>query len=152
AGSGAAASDRMALRLDSRPPFPAVGRALPRSELRARDLRPPLCIVCSLAEPQETDSNCIRPIVGWSSAGGAGPAYAGSGSLGRGIVFLAGVAADPAGGPDHSDSDDPNPEPDPAAGHLSPSVAGLKAGHCTAGTSRSSRVAAGGSDRACFHD
>ncbi len=67
--------------------------------------------------------------MGGSSASVAEPAYAGSRSLGRGIVFLAGVATDPAGGPDHSvsgmdvlscgpvplgfsDSDDPDPEPD----------------------------------------
>ena len=99
---GAAAADRLALRLDPRRSFPAVGRAPPRSELLARDFRSTLCFVCSVAGPQETESNCVSTIMGWSSAGRAQPACASSGSLGRGIVSLKSVAADPAGGSDHS--------------------------------------------------
>src|ERR1700737_373451 len=37
AGSGVTAADRLALRLDTRPSFPAMGRALPRSQLRTRN-------------------------------------------------------------------------------------------------------------------
>ena len=82
--------------------FRAVGRAPPRPELRARDLRPILCFVCSVAGPQETESNCISTIMGWPPAGRAEHACAGSGSPGRGNFLLASVAPDPAGGSDHS--------------------------------------------------
>ncbi len=102
--------------------------------------------------------------MGWSSAGGAQPAYARSGSLVRGIVFLARFAARPAGGSDPSVSgvdflsrgpvsmgvlnfDGPDPEPDPAASHLSPAAVGLKARHSPVGIGWSSRVAAGERDR-----
>ncbi len=149
-------ADCLALRFDSRPPFPAVD---PRSELLPRDLRPPVCFVCSLAGPEETASDFVVPILDWSPAGCAEPASAGSGSLGRGDFLGANVSADPSGGGDHfvsgvevfsrhplplgvSDSDDPAPDPDPAAGHLSASVAGLKARHRAAATGRSSGAAA----------
>src|SRR5208282_1360906 len=116
-----------------------------------------------LARPQAPGRSGIRPILGRTSAGGPGPVDADPRRPGRGTVFLARLAADPAGGPDHSvsrmavlsrrpvslgfsDSHDPDPGPDPAAGHLPPPIAGRETGHRITGTGASSRIAAGECD------